>query len=402
MSITRATGIRLLTALGSMLLYVLIFLLFPPSLTLYAAGFNIIPAVAFGWLMGVPGGFLYLLIGLPINILLFNVTHADYNEPLTHILGNGAWTLVSIGLGWIRDQRILNTQIRKQAIDLEEEVHERKQAQNALRTAYNDVERQVAERTEALNSSLEREQNLAAQLEKSLAKETQLQQMKTSIINNISHEFRTPLHIISMSADLLTEYRNKLSTTQSARYQGAIKEQIFYMSDMLQDILFVNSSDEIALNREAIPFSSLCHRLQTDLLDGLALHSNVTFDYPELDDKVFLDYRLVHRIVMNLFTNALKFSESGSPIQVAFGLENGRFLLRVTDQGIGILPEEQARIFDLFFRGSNIETRRGLGLGLNIVQRIVNAFGGTVTVHSDGLNQGSEFTVLLPATPPAA
>lgn len=90
MSITRATGIRLLTALGSMLLYVLIFLLFPPSLTLYAAGFNIIPAVAFGWLMGVPGGFLYLLIGLPINILLFNVTHADYNEPLTHILGNGA------------------------------------------------------------------------------------------------------------------------------------------------------------------------------------------------------------------------------------------------------------------------------------------------------------------------
>ncbi|MCB9431040.1 MAG: hypothetical protein H6668_03565 [Ardenticatenaceae bacterium] len=99
-------------------------------------------------------------------------------------------------------------------------MHERKQAQNALRTAYNDVERQVAERTEALNSSLEREQNLAAQLEKSLAKETQLQQMKTSIINNISHEFRTPLHIISMSADLLTEYRNKLSTTQSARYQG--------------------------------------------------------------------------------------------------------------------------------------------------------------------------------------
>ena len=109
-----------------------------------------------------------------------------------------------------------------------------------------------------------------------------------------------------------------------------------------------------------------------------------------------MDYPHLKRLTANLLSNGMKFSEPDGLITLEFGLENGRFLLHITDHGIGILPAEQPFIYDLFFRGSNIETRRGLGLGLNIVQTIVEAFAGSITVHSEGLNQGTSFRVLLP------
>ncbi|MEM7113157.1 MAG: ATP-binding protein [Chloroflexota bacterium] len=109
-----------------------------------------------------------------------------------------------------------------------------------------------------------------------------------------------------------------------------------------------------------------------------------------------MDYPHLKRLAANLLSNGMKFSEPDRVITLEFGMDNGRFLLSITDQGIGILPDEQPFIYDLFFRGSNIETRRGLGLGLNIVQTIVAAFGGSITVHSEGLNRGTSFRVALP------
>lgn len=139
MKIIRRAGGRFLIAAGSILIYVLLFLLFQPAWDLYAAFFNVIPAATFGWLMGVPGGFFYLLIGLPLNIVLFNSVDTAYNQVLTHILGISAWTLISIGLGWMKDLRVLNKRIRKQALDLEaerqllqEEIIRRRQAEDKL------------------------------------------------------------------------------------------------------------------------------------------------------------------------------------------------------------------------------------------------------------------------------
>lgn len=121
MKVSSSIHTRFFIAVGSMLVYALIFLALYPSLDIFAAGFNAIPAATFGWLMGVPGGFFYFLIGLPVNILLFNLIESAYNESVVHIVGISTWTLISIGIGWIRDLRVLNTRIRTQALELEEE-----------------------------------------------------------------------------------------------------------------------------------------------------------------------------------------------------------------------------------------------------------------------------------------
>lgn len=373
------------------------------SSTLFALPFAIIALFAAAFFI-TDIIFFRALVGLNVvsYLFIFWLEPLDYSLRLLAGL-SFAWLLSlflnSVVITSLYRLERLRLQEKRYREQLEIEVGEREQAQKALANAYTQVEQQVTERTKALNDSLEREQTLSSQLETSLAKEVELQQMKTSIITNVSHEFRTPLHAINMSVDLLIGFRDQLSAAQSEKYQNNIKDQIFYMTDMIQDILFVNSDYKIILQRNIINFGELCHQLQTDLLDELERTPNIIFDYSENPSKVSIDYPHLKRIAANLLSNALKFSEKGSLIMVMFGLENGRFLLCVRDQGIGIPLDEQDHIFDLFFRGSNIETRRGLGLGLNIVKTIVDAFAGTIAVQSDGSRQGSTFTISLPALP---
>jgi len=105
---------------------------------------------------------------------------------------------------------------------------------------------------------------------------------------------------------------------------------------------------------------------------------------------------MVKRILFNLIVNAIKFSQADTPIQVYCEQTGQDLFLRVVDQGIGIPIDEQTKIFELFYRGSNVEERRGLGLGLSIVQKLTSALNGKVTASSPGINQGSTFYIRLP------
>ena len=119
MHISNQTPTRLLIAISSMILYAAFFFALSPSLGLNAAALNAIPAAVFGGLFGVRGGFLYLLIALPTNILLFNIIQSPYNELTTHFLGISAFTLISIGIGWVGDTRRFNDRMRKKTTELE-------------------------------------------------------------------------------------------------------------------------------------------------------------------------------------------------------------------------------------------------------------------------------------------
>ncbi len=121
MKISSSTSISFLIAVSSMLLYALIYQGVYPYLGLWAAAFNMIPAATFGSLIGVRGGFYYLVIAVPVNILLFNSVESPNNELTTHFLGISAFILVSVGIGWMRDLRGLNDRIRKQTVELETE-----------------------------------------------------------------------------------------------------------------------------------------------------------------------------------------------------------------------------------------------------------------------------------------
>lgn len=281
-------------------------------------------------------------------------------------------------------------------MELEQELDAvRREAAISKRLAV-ELERQVEQRTTDLRASLDRETHLSQELESALVHEVELQRLKTHIINTASHEFRTPLSIISLSMEMLCDHLEKLSPAKRIHYRERVREQILYLTDMLQDIFTINTSNDVTPEYAPYRFSDFCRQLEQTLFSELQQTTGITFIYPDQPDRLLIDFQIVKRILFNLLVNAIKFSETDTPIQVYCEHTRQALLIRVVDQGIGIPLDEQTKIFELFYRGSNVEERRGLGLGLSIVQKLTTALNGKVTASSRGPNQGSTFYISLP------
>lgn len=297
----------------------------------------------------------------------------------------------------IRDSVInLQNKTRLGVIELEQELEAvRREAAISKRLAA-ELERQVQERTADLKASLDRETHLAQELERALGHEVELQRLKTHIINTASHEFRTPLSIISLSMEMLCDRLEQLSPEKRAHYRNRVREQILYLTDMLQDIFAINTANDVEPEYALYRFDDFCRQLEQTLFRELQQTSAITFVYTNSTDPITTDFQMVKRILFNLIVNSIKFSDRAAPITVCCEQTAQAIIIRVTDQGIGIPADELTRIFDLFYRASNVETRRGLGLGLSIVQKLVHTLKGNVSAESPGLNQGSTFHVHLP------
>lgn len=297
----------------------------------------------------------------------------------------------------IRDSVLsLQNKTRLGTLELEQEIENvRREAAMSKRLA-TELERQVQERTAALRASLDRETHLAQELERALVHEAELQQLKTHIINTASHEFRTPLSIISLSMEMLCDRGDQLSGEKRLHYRNRVREQILYLTDMLQDIFAINTASEVEPEYATYRFSDFCRQLEQTLFRELQQSSGIHFVYPDSAMSMATDLPIVKRILFNLIVNAIKFSEPDAPIKVQCEHTVQELTIRVVDQGIGIPAHEQSKIFELFYRASNVDTRRGLGLGLSIVQKLVHTLKGSVTAESPGLNQGSTFTIRLP------
>ena len=121
MKLSKSDVFRISAAICSMLVYVLLFIVFYPSLGSYAGGFSIIPAAVFGWIMGARGGLLYGLITLPINIYLFKMFGDTTFTLVTHFAATSGFTILSVGIGWMMDLKTLNNRIHLQTIELQAE-----------------------------------------------------------------------------------------------------------------------------------------------------------------------------------------------------------------------------------------------------------------------------------------
>ncbi len=299
----------------------------------------------------------------------------------------------------LRDS-VLNIQnkTRLGAMELEQELETARREVAVSKRLATELERQVEQRTADLRASLDRETHLSHELESALVHEVELQRLKTHIINTASHEFRTPLSIISLSMEMLCDRLEQLSPEKRIHYRERIREQILYLTDMLQDIFTINTANDLAPDYAPYRFGDFCHQLEQTLFRELQQTNGVSFIYQADTAQLFTDFQMVKRILFNLIVNAIKFSEPNTPIQVYCEHTGKELIMRVVDQGIGIPLDEQTKIFELFYRGSNVEERRGLGLGLSIVQKLTSSLNGKVTATSPGPNQGSTFNIHLPVT----
>lgn len=256
----------------------------------------------------------------------------------------------------------------------------------------------VSQRTEELETALKREHHLAFQLKNALAKEAELSQLKSRVIDVISHEFRTPLTIINSSSELLEEFGDQLSPEKQAAYRRRIKDSIFRLKSLLDDVTLMNRSTNRRLEINIRPFlgNELGETLQ-ELLSEQVEDGRLQFTLLDESSIPFqTDDTLVCRILDAVLSNSLKFSPPDSVVEVTLLQRNAYFRAIVEDQGIGILPEDQPHVFDLLYRGQNAESTPGLGIGLQIAAQITETLNGRISITSPGENAGARVVLTIP------
>jgi signal transduction histidine kinase len=255
---------------------------------------------------------------------------------------------------------------------------------------------------EELQQSNQDLQTALARAERSdrLAEERQLlADMRARFVTMASHEFRTPLATIRAAADVLDRYGDRLGPAQQAEKVTKIRTQVDHMTSLLEDVLSLGRAEagRLPCEPERVRLHALCQDLLSQAQSTASATHRLVLDLAGAPSEALLDAKLVRQIIGNLLGNALKYSPHGGTVSLAVRGEQGNVSFRVSDQGIGITPEDQTRLFEPFHRGSNVGTIPGSGLGLAITQRATALHGGTLAVEST-VGAGTSITVTLPAT----
>jgi signal transduction histidine kinase len=255
------------------------------------------------------------------------------------------------------------------------------------------VTRDISQRKQVESMLLEQER-----LRYELQKEQELNEVKSNLMRTISHEFRTPLSLIVTATDLLDRYIDHLDVEQRRERFKAIRVQVKRLSDMLDDITFVvqGTLHHMMAHPAHIKLEAYCRSIVDEIQLSIGKDHHIVFTTDGQLGTGIADKALIIRILSNLLSNAVKYSPEGSTIMVRLNLRDGDAVLEVSDQGIGIEPEEQKRIFEPFYRGSSVlDSVGGTGLGLSIVKDCVTLHGGTITMDSQP-GKGTTFVVRLP------
>jgi signal transduction histidine kinase len=260
----------------------------------------------------------------------------------------------------------------------------------ALKNLNEVLENKVAERTAELELA---KNELAAALDK----ERELGELKSRFVSMASHEFRTPLTSVLSSAGLVSQYAERSDYPNVKKHAERIKNAVNGLNSILTEFLSLGRLEEgrMALNWQEADISEcvaeVYEGLKTLFKPGQTfehLHSGAT--------TTLLDCNLGKNILINLISNAIKYSPENAPIVVETFVDEKTARISVRDRGMGIPESEQKHLFDRFFRASNAANNtQGTGLGLYIVQRYAEMMGGRAGFES-AVEEGSVFWVEIP------
>jgi len=233
-----------------------------------------------------------------------------------------------------------------------------------------------------------------------ILKQKKISDVKTDFINNMTHEFKTPIATISLAADSIINPKVIENTGKIKNFIKIIKDENKRMNKQVERVLQMSLLDKsnLSLNLKNLNIHVLLENaienigIQIEEKNGL-LTTNIQAKkhFVMIDEVHFLN------MINNLLDNALKYSKQKPVIEIKTADVQNGILITVEDNGIGMTKEEQSKIFDRFYRVTkgNIHNTKGFGLGLSYVKAIVEAFKGNITVKSE-LNKGSRFNVFIP------
>ncbi len=253
----------------------------------------------------------------------------------------------------------------------------------------------ISERVRREQATLEGER-----LQVALEKERELSEIRKQLMMTLSHELRTPLATIQTGTDLLGLYHERLTTEKRQERVNTIQQQIRRLVGILEDIDMVVRSDQdiLSLELKHMDLEPLIRQAIDEAHEGT--NHNVVMDFEPGKCFIYADPRWFRYIMRNLLSNAAKYSSPSTPITVRVRQESTQTAIAVQDHGIGIPSSDLERLFEPFYRGSNVGTIGGTGLGLVIARNIVAAHNGTLHINSEE-NVGTTVTVELPMHPSA-
>lgn len=242
-----------------------------------------------------------------------------------------------------------------------------------------------------------------AELFAAMQREKEMNEMKSRFVSMASHEFRTPLSGILSSTELLEHFGDKLDASQKAELIRGIADAVKRLNNLVNDVLVMgrSASGKLHFSPAPVDLRSLCGRVASEIRLADSQEHEIRLDYAVARQDLEMDEQLLALILTNLLSNATKYSALGSNVELKVVEEGADIRFDVVDHGIGIPPEDHARLFVSFYRASNVGQRPGTGLGLAIVKSAVETHGGRTAIDSR-LGEGTTFRVTLPAKPPTA
>jgi len=227
-----------------------------------------------------------------------------------------------------------------------------------------------------------------------------LADLKNDFINNMTHEFKTPIATVSLATEALLEEKVYSSRETMLRYIGVIQEESKRLGSQVEKVLQLASMDKnnLTLSKKNNSIKDLLEsavdraRFQVEERKG-----SITVSLPPDNTKVLVDETHFSNAIFNILDNAIKYSKNGPQIDINTLVKKNNVTIEIKDQGIGLTQEQQKHIFDKFYRvpKGNVHDVKGFGLGLNYVKYVIEGHDGEIKVESR-LNKGSRFIISLP------
>ncbi len=362
------------------------------------------------------------IIGQPIEILIpqrFSHHHKElrddfYHNPQNRVMGHGRELYarrkdnsdlpVEVSLSFYRRGEelfviafIIDITYRKEIEkNILQQQRELEKMASDMRKLNTQLEAKVEERTLILKEALQKLEESQQELSEALDKEKQLNEIKSRFVSMASHEFRTPLSTILSSATLVSKYVHTEDNDKRERHLRKIKDSVGHLNGLLEDFLSLGKLEE---GKVTVSISSFTVKdFIEDVIEEMKViqknGQQIICTY-EGQENFTTDKRLLKNILINLFSNALKFSPEDGRVWIKIENTNQQLNVEIRDEGMGIPEEDQHHLFATFFRGKNVINIQGTGLGLPIVKRYVDLLKGTVSLKSK-LEEGTTVNFTLP------
>ena len=269
-----------------------------------------------------------------------------------------------------------------------------KEAERRLRDYAAELEGLVEERTRSLKKTVSALSEAKEEVSLSLVKERELNQMKSRFVSMASHEFRTPLSSVQLSSVLIEKYAAPFENENIKKHVNKIKSAVGNLTTILNDFLSLERLEAGNVQSTIEPFDLV--KLAEEVTEEMQMiakeDQNIIYQHTGVERFADLDQNLLRNCMINLISNAIKYSGEHTFIEFNTEIQEGAYIVTVSDNGIGIPDLDQKSLFQPFFRANNTGNIPGTGLGLNIVLRYAQLMKGTVEFASE-VNKGARFTL---------